>query len=76
MMTEIKYIHLLRTEVISDALLLVWLSLLHGLLAKRRARVTRDGTICASNSTFAYFDGTNPSGKVLVAVSYPDYGSR
>ena len=25
-----------------------------------RARVTRDGTICAKNSTFGYFDGTNP----------------
>ena len=24
------------------------------------ARVTRDGTICAKNSTFGYFDGTNP----------------
>ena len=41
-----------------------------------RARVTRDGTICVKNSTFGYFDGTNPiTGKVLVAVSYPDYGS-
>ena len=26
---------------------------------KMRARVTRDGTICAKNSTFGYFDGTN-----------------
>ena len=25
-----------------------------------RVRVTRDGTICAKNSTFGYFDGTNP----------------
>ena len=25
-----------------------------------RARVTRDGTICAKNSTFINFDGTNP----------------
>ena len=25
-----------------------------------RARVTRDGTISAKNSTFGYFDGTNP----------------
>ena len=25
-----------------------------------RARVTRDGTISPKNSTFAYFDGTNP----------------
>ena len=25
-----------------------------------RARVTRDGTICAKNSTFGYFDGINP----------------
>ena len=27
---------------------------------KMRARVTRDSTICAKNSTFGYFDGTNP----------------
>ena len=34
------------------------------------ARVTRDGTICAAkNSTFGYFDGTNP-----VTVSSPNYG--
>ena len=25
-----------------------------------RARVTRDGTIWAKNSTFGYFDGINP----------------
>ena len=25
-----------------------------------RARVTLDGTICAKNSKFGYFDGTNP----------------
>ena len=25
-----------------------------------RARVTRDGTICAKNGTFGYFNGTNP----------------
>ena len=35
-------------------------------------RVTRDGTICAAkNSTFGYFDGTNP-----VTVSSPNYGYR
>ena len=27
---------------------------------KMRARVTRDGTISAKNSTFGYFDKTNP----------------
>ena len=27
---------------------------------KMRVRFTRDGTICAKNSTFGYFDGTNP----------------
>ena len=28
-------------------------------LQKMLAPVTRDGTICAKNSTFAYFDGSN-----------------
>ena len=33
---------------------------LRGALAKIQARVTRDGTICAKNSTFDYLDETNP----------------
>ena len=44
---------------------------------KKSASVTRDGTICAKNSTYGYFDGINPFiGKWhALTVSYPDYGS-
>ena len=42
---------------ISDTTLVVYP--LRGALAKN-ARVARDGKICAKNSTFGYFDGTNP----------------
>ena len=31
-----------------------------GAVAKMRARVTRDGTFSSKNSTFGYFDETNP----------------
>ena len=34
-----------------------------------RARVTRDGTIHAKNSTFGYFDATNP-----IPGKRPSYG--
>ena len=63
-------------QVISDAILTVYP--LRGALAKKkmRARVTRDDTIRAKNSTFGYLDATNPiPGKSPVTVSYPDYGS-
>ena len=43
---------------------------LYGVIAKIifRSCVTRDGAICIKNSTFEYFDGTNPiTGK---GVSY------
>ena len=56
------------TEVISDAILFVYP--LRRALAKVRAYVTRNRTICAKNSTFGYFDGINP-----VTVTYPDYDS-
>ena len=47
------------TEAISDAILSGYL--LRGVLAKKMgALVIRDGTICAKNSTFGYFDRTNP----------------
>ena len=46
------------TELISDAILFVYLCVAPW--QKMRARVTRDGTICTRNSTFGYFDGTNP----------------
>ena len=42
---------------ISDTTLVVYP--LRGALAKN-ARVARDGKICAKNSTFGYFDGSNP----------------
>ena len=45
---------------------------LRGALAKKiRAHDKRDGTICAKNSTFGYFDGTNPiTGKGLQLWSF------
>ena len=53
-----------------------------GAVAKMRARVTRDGTFSSENSTFGYFDETNPPPppphywkRYPVAVSYSDYGS-
>ena len=46
------------TTVISDAILFVYLFVAPS--QKMRARVTRDGTICAKSSAFGYFDGTNP----------------
>ena len=50
-------IHSSPTKAISDTPLVVYP--LRGALAKN-ARVARDDTICAKNSTFGYFDGTNP----------------
>ena len=44
--------------MIADAILFGYP--LRSALAKKCARVTRDGTICDKNSTFGYFDGTNP----------------
>ena len=36
-----------------------------------RARVARDGKICAKNSTFGYFDGSNPiTGKGIQLRSF------
>ena len=53
---------------ISDTTLVVYP--LRGALAKN-ARVARDDTICAKNSTFGYFDGTNPiTGKGLQLWSF------
>jgi len=46
------------TEVISDAILFVYLCVAPS--QKMRARFSRDGTICAINSTFSCFNGTNP----------------
>ncbi|CAH3190973.1 unnamed protein product [Porites evermanni] len=46
------------TEVISDAILFVYLCVVPS--QKMQALVTRDGTICTRNSAFGYFDGTNP----------------
>ena len=68
-MTEMEFIQFLNkksvsefesspTEVISHAVLFV--RPLPGAHAKKSASVTRDGTICANNSTYGYFDGINP----------------
>ena len=59
MMTEIEFIHLLRTEVISDAMFCLFI-LCAAPSQKMLACVIRDGTICAKNSTFRYFEGTKP----------------
>ena len=44
--------------MISNAILFVYS--LRGVPQKLRACVTRDGAIRVKNSTFSYFDGTNP----------------
>ena len=64
-------------QVISDAILTFCLSFARRPRKKKmRARVTRDDTIRAKNSTFGYLDATNSiPGKSPVTVSYPDYGS-
>ena len=58
-MTEMEFIHLLRRLFSSPFRLLIFST---ALLQKMRARVTRDGTKCAKNSTFngydIYFRGT------------------
>ena len=52
---------LLPTEVISDAFsYFVCLSFARRHRKKMRACVTQDGTICAKNSAFGFFNGTNP----------------
>ena len=59
-MTETEFIHLLRRYFPTPFRLLI---LSTALLQKMRARVTRDGTKCAKNSTFGYdiyFDEVNP----------------
>ena len=56
-MTEIEYIHLIRRQFPTP----LWLFILYAAPSQKvRARVARDDTICAKNSTFGYFDGTNP----------------
>ena len=55
--------------MISDAILFVFP--LRGSHAKMRARVTRDGTIYAQNSTFGCFDGANPT---LLLEKVSSYG--
>ena len=48
-MTEMEFIHLLRRLFPTPFRLLIFST---ALLQKMRARVTRDGTKCAKNSTF------------------------
>ena len=68
-MTEMEYIHLIRRQFPTPA---YWLFILYAAPSqKMRARVARDGTICAKNSTFGYFDGTNPiTGKGIQLWSF------
>ena len=57
MMTGMEFIHLPRKQFLTP----FWLFILCAAPSLRMlARVTRDGTICAKNSTFGYFDETNP----------------
>ena len=51
-------------KVISDAILCA------APAQKMRARVTRDGTICAKNSTFGNFEGASPIAEKI----YPVHG--
>ena len=44
---------------------------LRGALAKKRARVTQDGTICAKNNTFGYFDGAKAITGESIKLQYP-----
>ena len=56
MMTEMEFIYLLpRYFQTLLCLFILYVAPLQTVLA----RVTRDGTICAKNSTFGYFVGTN-----------------
>ena len=55
-MTEIQFIHLLRRSFPTP----FCLSFARRSRKEMHARVIRDGSICAKNSTFGYFDGTNP----------------
>ena len=56
-MTEMEYTHLLRRQFPTP----LWLFILYAAPSQKICgRVARDGTICAKNSTFGYFDGTNP----------------
>ena len=65
-MTEIEYIHLIRRQFPTPLFILYAAP-----SQKMWARVARDGTICAKNSTFGYFDGTNPiTGKGLQLWSF------
>ena len=56
MTTEIEFIYLLPYFQTPLCLFILCATPLQTMLA----RVTRDGTICAKNSTFGYFDGTKP----------------
>ena len=57
MMTEMEIINLLRRQFTTPFCLVI---LCTASSQKKCARVTRDDTIYAKNSTFGYFDGTNP----------------
>ena len=62
MMTGMEFIHLPRKQFLTPFCLFI---LCAAPSLRMLARVTRDGTICAKNSTYGYFDGTNPiTGKV------------
>ena len=66
-MTEMEYIHLLRRQFPTP----LWLFILYAAPSQKNAQVARDDTICAKNSTFGYFDGTNPiTGKGLQLWSF------
>ena len=57
-------------EVISNTILFVYP--LRSALAKKSARVKQDGTICAKNSTFVYFDGVKPITGESIRLRYPN----
>ena len=57
MMTGMEFIHLPREQFLTPFCLFF---LCAAPSLRMLALVTRDGTICAKNSTFGYFDGTNP----------------
>ena len=62
-MTEMELIHLLRRYFSTPFCLFILCATPQ---QKMRARVTRDGTICAKTGTYGYFDGTNPiTGKII-----------
>ena len=68
-MTEMEYIthDLLRRQFPTP----LWLFILYAAPSQKNAQFARDDTICAKNSTFGYFDGTNPiTGKGLQLWSF------